>query len=457
MIAFALAAGTVRAPAVLAIRDAPDHVLRWAVEAVIGPNPDKAREPGREGARKQVQEALKRILHRLVEGPLRGGLGSAALATVDVARLLVGGQLLDFPYEGHEFQDYMQGFLRVGDLPGVERLRADITRAYLRLLVGHPPELSHGARLFLQNLPPDEVLADYVADPFVTAKLLGYQLGQDFWRPLAAIRPVLERTVAVPLLEEAVTHTLTMLPEPIRRSLVTDGKTKQRGLSSTPLALAIYDALKVGLAEEEILRVINTPQVAGKGLADTQADLDLDDVLREVQNLLHHVPIAATAGLPGKAEDILFTLEDLICGGALGGPYGTHFRKALIKRLKAESGARGSRYWELRRWSSWLPWRRPAAARQASRRVALAQRTHAAQVAFQYQASGQSAGPLAQRTTGPGAALSPSDQTVPVDGGGQQTQPSQTSSDKSKRRHRKNGRDGAQNDTTVTGKPRAGK
>jgi hypothetical protein len=97
-------------------------------------------------------------------GLLKDGLGSATAATVDAARVLLGGQPADFPAADRRLAvSYAGGFARALDRLAGSRLRDQVFAVFLDHL-RMDQGLTEGALQFLRAMPPGQVLADYAAD-----------------------------------------------------------------------------------------------------------------------------------------------------------------------------------------------------------------------------------------------------------------------------------------------------
>jgi hypothetical protein len=118
------------------------------------------------------------------------------------------------------------------------------------------------------------------------------------------------------------------------------------GLTGSKLALAMYQACQAGLSAPQIVEVFRDASVGDRTLARTIGHRALDDVLREFRSLLAHPGRAGEDDPAGaaerhvRAEDVLFELRKLICGGDLGAGYGADFWRFLDGRLRDESAAR---------------------------------------------------------------------------------------------------------------------
>lgn len=333
------------------------------------------------------QDDIRRTLTFAFEVNLwKSGVAAGTIAAIDVARVLIGLLPQNFPVEGgkQEFDPYMDGLVRVFGLQQVENLHSRIENGFLRNIV--PADvaqpLSRGAVRLLECWSADGKrapgLARYIAhdseSATITTLLRDDRLDDGFWGPLVELESSLSRFVILPLLRSAVRYTIENPAKALQRY-----SAKQRGVSSTRLALAMYDASLSGLSEREILDVIKSVPVRGETLVRRVQPRELDDVLREFQALLYHPPFEAEFSpalaemREAKSEKVLTTCWTLICRGALGQEYGRRFRQMLKERLKDEEDFRRDqrRAISARRQPSIREQRQAAEQRPAAHRAAL--------------------------------------------------------------------------------------
>lgn len=307
-------------------------------------------------ARRAEPQEVKRVLARGITARLWDhGLEAGTIATVDAARVLIGGSPISFPHAStQQAGPYSDVLRRVLENRNIADLRDWLYQAFLDHLVRDQlnQKLSAGTITFLLTMPSDQVLANYVADsPPVTEALLGYDELDSIWHQLARLRPDLERTAATPMLRGAVKRTIR---DPgaalLRKDITSESHAGPDGLSWTPLATAIYQARRAGMPAIEILKVMASTQVEGRRLVQVISPRQLDDVLREYEVQSRR----ANVDLPTTARPEFYEFEDLIIRGALDGVHGSRvfgeqFRLMVKKRNEDEEALRKVRAREVAR------------------------------------------------------------------------------------------------------------
>jgi hypothetical protein len=305
------------------LRDLLDITHRQFVElAGRIPGPSK---PGSVGA--QLGLELNRDLWALDVQP-------GAVASIDVARVLLGGHPRDFPAElpPKLLGGYFDGLAAAFSLDVAQARLADLEESFLRRAVpGEPPgELTAGGAGLLNA---------WAADPRLRADLHAYiarlepaaypyhpDLSSAFWDALRQ-HPALAGHAAAHQLISTVQEARRDPGTALQRPLAEDA------VKSTPLARACFNARRAGLPVAGMIRAL------ARGQADAIGAEPLDDVLREFQELLRHDYLtrrAAGRDAEDSAEKDLLECYQLITAGALGEPFADDFRRHLADRLHGE-------------------------------------------------------------------------------------------------------------------------
>jgi hypothetical protein len=302
-------------------------------------------------AHSQRAEGRAYLAASISGGLLNDGLDSATAATVDTARVLLGGQPADFPATDRRLAvSYAGGFARALDRLAGPGLRDDVYKVFLDHL-RMDQGLTEGALQFLRAMPPGQVLADYAADrETVCQQLVAHEELDGLWPSLAELNPKLRKTAAIPVLRAAIRQAIRDPQASVGREEIIDKGTGIPGLSWSPLSRAIFDALRYGMAWPEVLGVLRG-NYEGYRLTAELTPPQIHGVLREVYLRRHATELYALT----IASPEVYAFEDAIIDGGLDlSPedrrYGEHFRLELAKLYEAEGGTRGSRVVQLRRW-----------------------------------------------------------------------------------------------------------
>lgn len=265
------------------------------------------------------------------------GLPPATVAAIDVTRVLLGGpprHLADRLAEA-QLRDYIDALSPALALEIVTPRRTEVEQAFLGFAMsGRTTARLEGAGVWLLNAwakDADRItgLCDYVAGLEPSARPYNENLSDAYWEALAK-RPGLAGYAAGQRLMIVTNESATDQRTAFRRK-VTD-----HGLTSTPLARACYTAWRAGLPPSGIVTAL------ASGGADRIAPGQLDDVLREVQQLLlcsyPNRPRTATERSPQQTTEAdLLACQALIAWGGLGDAYGEEFRQYLIDRWRGHS------------------------------------------------------------------------------------------------------------------------
>ena len=305
------------------LRDLIDAAHRQFLElAARMPRPVK---PATIGAQLRIE--LDRDLWSLDVRP-------GAVASLDIARVLLGGEPGDFPGElsPERLGDYLNG---LGSALATEATRtrlAELEYSFLRHVIPGKPagEITVGGAALLNawavdpRLAPD--LVDYIASLEPAAYPYHPGLSREFWDALRQ-HPALAGYAAGNQLITAARDAVVDPGTALRRTLA------ENAVTTTPLAQACFNARCAGLPVEGIVRALARAQAGDLGVKP------LDDVLREYQALLHRGFLAQQ--MPGRDpaddwETDLFECYRLITRGALGDPFAAEFRAHLADRLRGE-------------------------------------------------------------------------------------------------------------------------
>lgn len=261
-----------------------------------------------------------------------------AVASLDVARGLLGGEPRDFPDQAPA--GVLDGYLtRVGsvlELEVVQPRQAEIEDWFLhRAVPGQVPgELTAGGVALLNAWAGDAqrrpALLGYLARLDSEAYPYHQDLSETFWDALLQ-HETLAGYAAGNQVTKAAKEAVRQPGAALRRPLAEDA------VMSTALARACFKARRAGLPVDGMVGALARAQ-AGEIGAER-----LDDVLREFQALLFREYVSAPeAGPdPGEAsEQDLFESYRLIVAGALGDPFAEVFRSHLEGRLNHEIWAR---------------------------------------------------------------------------------------------------------------------
>lgn len=264
---------------------------------------------------------------------------AATMATVDVARVLLGGTPRNLAGRLTETQldSYGDGLHPALTLDILAPRRAAVERAFLRHVV--PGRTSAGlddAGVWLLNTwatDPERAtgLGDFIEALDPAARPHDETLSVAYWDALAK-RPGLADYAAAQQLVITTRESLRT-PRTAFRRRITD-----YGITSTALARACFKARCAGLPPAGIVIAL------AEGGALDIVPPQLDDVLREFRELLSCYYLgapganerAAELGPWRAAEADLLECEALIVWGGLGETYGEKFRLYLIERLGHE-------------------------------------------------------------------------------------------------------------------------
>lgn len=261
-----------------------------------------------------------------------------AVASIDVARVLLGGQPADFPGDqaGKLIDGYLAGLGSALALDATRPRLAELEASFLqRAVPGEPPgELTASGAGLLNawaadpRLMPD--LIAYIAGLHPGAYPYHPDLTGEFWDVLRR-HPVLAGYAAGNQLITVAQEALRDPRAALRRPLTEDG------VRSTPLARACFNARRAGLSADGMLRALARARAEALGAGP------LDDVLREFQTLLHREYRAQQPpdrDVEDSSEQDLFECYRLITRGALGDSFAGVFREHLDDRLGGEIRAR---------------------------------------------------------------------------------------------------------------------
>jgi hypothetical protein len=284
----------------------------------------------------------------------------AAVASIDVARVLLGGEPGDFP--GDQPRELLGGYFGgLGSALELDLLRprlAGIEESFMRRAVpGKPPGDVSAAGAWLLNA--------WAADPRLTSGLVAYiaslesraypyhpDLTREFWEALGQ-DPALKAYAAGNQLITAVHEALRDPGAALRRPVTKDA------VNSSPLARACLDARRAGLSAAGMIGAL------GRGRVDEIGAGALYEVLSEFQELVRHddpARRAPGAELADPAGTELLECCRLVAGGALGEPFAEEFRSDVAARLQGEIQARELMLREI------LPATRPGKLARLSRR-----------------------------------------------------------------------------------------
>ncbi|MGD0241203.1 MAG: hypothetical protein ABSB59_12870 [Streptosporangiaceae bacterium] len=261
----------------------------------------------------------------------------AAVASIDVARILLGGEPGDFPGDlpRESLGGYFDGLGSALELDLLEPRLAEVEEGFLRRAVPGTPadDLSPGGAWLLNA---------WIRDPRLAAPLVAYiaslepaaypyhpGLTREFWETLGR-DPALKRYAAGNQLFTVVAEARRDPGAALRRSLTEDAVT------SSPLARACLDACRAGLAAADMIGVLGRARAGELGAGA------LYEVLSEFQTLLRLDGQARRVpgqDRPDAGADLLECCR-LIAHGALGEQFAEEFRRQLADRLQGEIRAR---------------------------------------------------------------------------------------------------------------------
>jgi hypothetical protein len=264
------------------------------------------------------------------------GVRPGTVASIDVARILLGGTPRDFadPLFPEPPGDYFDGLKSALTLPATESRLAEIQDGFLGYAV--PREASAGL-----SAGGVRLLNTWATDPQLKPRLLTYiaslepvaypyhvGLSAAFWNALGG-DPELAGYAAGHHLISAVTEALQAPQAALRRART------ENAVMSTALALACLNVRHAGLSIRGMVRALHAAE------ASRISARRLDVVLREFQDLRYReyleVPPDRAGLTPQTASEAeLFECYRLIAAGALGDPFAEEFRRYLTDRLKNE-------------------------------------------------------------------------------------------------------------------------
>ncbi len=264
------------------------------------------------------------------------GVPPAAVASIDVARILLGGMPVDFTdlLSAEVLDGYFAGLESALALPATQPRLAEIEGGFLRCAVPTEvsAELTAGGVMLLNAWAKDPRLTPGLLDHIARVEPSAYPyhrgLSAAFWNTLGQ-HPDLAGYAAGKHLVTATTEALQNPQAAIRRVRT------ENAVTSTALALACLNARRVGLSIRGMVRALYSAEASRIGARM------LDVVLREFQDLRYREYLEVPPDVPGRtpktaAEAELFECYWLIANGALGGPFAEEFKSYLRGQLKSE-------------------------------------------------------------------------------------------------------------------------
>lgn len=261
----------------------------------------------------------------------------AALAQVDVMRVLLGVPPsaalieLDDPAALHSYLDALDDALRAE----VMRPRLpELEEGFLRLArsgTTKTGQLTAGGIRVLNAWSDDPErqagLIRHVASLSLQEQPVDIRLSQKFWSVLSDYPP---------LADYAVSGQLITAADWTQRNPAVAFLREDTGeaVTTTRLARACFEAWCAGRRAEGIVRTLASALTAG--IPPRQ----LDDTLREFQDLLYRFGTPAGAATPEVSKQALFECWRLVLAGAFGDGYAQEFGEYLRHRLRGEAEIR---------------------------------------------------------------------------------------------------------------------
>jgi len=276
------------------------------------------------------------LLSELMINTWQKGVRPDAVATVDAARIMLGGDPLDFPgdVDQRTLDRYGDGLGHVFELDAARPHHAMLENGFLHDAVpaAGAGRLTGGAVWLLNAWSADADrapgLVRYIAELNPDALPYSPRLSTQYWSVLSR-EPRLVAYASAKRLIAAAANTVRSPQAALRRTVT------EQGVRSTELALACFAGRRAGLPVKEIIRVL------GSTLGTSIPPRGLDGVLREFQGLLYFASFNDGPHLsgpdPGHASEAdLDECHQRIMHGAFGAEYGRAFAAYQEHRLRAD-------------------------------------------------------------------------------------------------------------------------